>query len=1382
MFPNEIVITHEDIIITWGAENFFVTTFSLAWRLITLPSLQDLTKLTLVLLVGIIVEERNLKNLSNTQNQVLILKSKCYLVYYDYHDYFLGASYPFAVVVVVRMGVVTGPEYKMTKNFMQKSKSSSSVLPLYGSSGSVSGAGPGSSTAHLRASPSGSVERAGDHPAQGASESGGGGGIGGAAAATSSSSGSRLISKSKLFKSRSKSSTRATTSSSGSAICTWSPQGRCKWKSVTGKVVNLEPTNVLNLSDVERLTLQDVALEKLRALNLGVDVKIPKEKVGGGQQKPKRRPYLLKKKALSTGFFESGSKREDAKDSTGGGGSGLVFGISLSQCVANDRLRQMKTAAVSSSSPVSADWEQPHKRSQNGSRNSVSSVFEMPKEDKEQLQSPQMSVPAIVSACINHLESYGLHTTGIFRVSTSLKRIRQLREIIDSGKEIQFGEDHSPHDVAALLKEFLRDLPEPLLCRDLYQAFLKTQKIRNRKLQLEAIQHLVQLLPVSNRDTLASLLKFFAKVVANACETRSKTGELLPGNKMEGYSLATLIAPNILPCMPTEGAVAASMDQNAALTKERRESIDLVNYMISNYTLIFDVTAELLHDVYLHLMDTNPDAIEGILKQRSGISDDVNDELETTSSVFEESESGELLEPEEMVTKVYRKREDILHEGAGKGGGYPEHFREDRTRERSRMKREESKERLMMGGNTGASHSGDVEKQHSGGESDTSSTRSTSRWFRRSRGDAKGRTSSDSGSEKVKGSRKRDSSLYESKRASSLDSVNVQEPGGAVRVSSRTTVDMIPSRPLSGSEQSLRVPEHLNRRQSSPVLESSGVITASLKIPVPVPLNIDDSDIPYIEDEHLEGATHHLHHHHQYIHHQPKYPQQHSHHHHVVHHHDIVKSVDTGQPTALSHLPSASTSSMSAARCRSMSTDSSMPLITTSSSVNTTPISSPARQPSSEVSSPTGFSPPTSPLLYGTFPVEEMTARMLIGSAPPITSSTPSTVGAITSTPSIHQFHHHYQQAPTLGAVTTTPSSSHHYPAMSKDIVESKSAGSTPTTRPKIEKPLSSSVASATTTAKKSSGTASGGMNSPHLIHKSGTSSTPPGAIASLGVATPKYGDIGTKSAPPSPQPPSSLNTLSNAPSPSSTSPVPSTSAGATPSSAIILPAGEPKGLGKETKGANIGGLIKSKTADFEKLTKVVPTEAELFSGAQPTQIYSIAPKMRLRSQENVLLKQQFLLRQQQHHQADRQREASGRGSATGTPTSTQKSEQHHGEQEESSSQSGASGSGTTVSSSPSGRSITRRRLVGSSSTSAIVSGNKPAGGGSSSTSTHRVRSTQPATTKEPEAGPSTGTPGLEAKKEPVPISGSSPSRWKRSEIIASRQQSQPTNDPETFV
>lgn len=104
-------------------------------------------------------------------------------------------------------------------------------------------------------------------------------------------------------------------------------------------------------------------------------------------------------------------------------------------------------------------------------------------------------VPNILHECIRHLEHNGLHTLGIFRVSTSKKRIRQvrfvqemldcfykevlqLREDFDCGKESTLGSEQCPHDVATLLKEYLRDLPDPLLCRDLYQAFVQTQSKR----------------------------------------------------------------------------------------------------------------------------------------------------------------------------------------------------------------------------------------------------------------------------------------------------------------------------------------------------------------------------------------------------------------------------------------------------------------------------------------------------------------------------------------------------------------------------------------------------------------------------------------------------------------------------------------------------------------------------------------------------------------------------------------------------------------------------------------------------------------------------------------------------------------------------------------
>lgn len=40
-------------------------------------------------------------------------------------------------------------------------------------------------------------------------------------------------------------------------------------------------------------------------------------------------------------------------------------------------------------------------------------------------------------------------------------------------------EEHSVHDVAALLKEFLRDMPESLLTKELYTAFINTMCKKN---------------------------------------------------------------------------------------------------------------------------------------------------------------------------------------------------------------------------------------------------------------------------------------------------------------------------------------------------------------------------------------------------------------------------------------------------------------------------------------------------------------------------------------------------------------------------------------------------------------------------------------------------------------------------------------------------------------------------------------------------------------------------------------------------------------------------------------------------------------------------------------------------------------------------------------
>ena len=50
-----------------------------------------------------------------------------------------------------------------------------------------------------------------------------------------------------------------------------------------------------------------------------------------------------------------------------------------------------------------------------------------------------------------------------------------MREDFDGGGEIAFSEDVAIHDVATLLKEFFRDLPEPLIPKELLPGLLAVQ-------------------------------------------------------------------------------------------------------------------------------------------------------------------------------------------------------------------------------------------------------------------------------------------------------------------------------------------------------------------------------------------------------------------------------------------------------------------------------------------------------------------------------------------------------------------------------------------------------------------------------------------------------------------------------------------------------------------------------------------------------------------------------------------------------------------------------------------------------------------------------------------------------------------------------------------
>ncbi|CAN8018893.1 unnamed protein product, partial [Ixodes persulcatus] len=90
------------------------------------------------------------------------------------------------------------------------------------------------------------------------------------------------------------------------------------------------------------------------------------------------------------------------------------------------------------------------------------------------------------------------------------------------------------HEVAGLLKQILRHLPEPLLTNKYADAFVQVGRVPTLLLQLKALNLLVLVLPEPNRDTLLALVHFLADVV-----------ELAPRNRMSLHNVAMVLAPNL---------------------------------------------------------------------------------------------------------------------------------------------------------------------------------------------------------------------------------------------------------------------------------------------------------------------------------------------------------------------------------------------------------------------------------------------------------------------------------------------------------------------------------------------------------------------------------------------------------------------------------------------------------------------------------------------------------------------------------------------------------------------------------------------------------------------------------------------------------------------
>ncbi|KAI1845303.1 hypothetical protein JX265_005460 [Neoarthrinium moseri] len=157
-----------------------------------------------------------------------------------------------------------------------------------------------------------------------------------------------------------------------------------------------------------------------------------------------------------------------------------------------------------------------------------------------------LRIPAMIEDTITALKNKDLSVEGVFRKNGNIKKLTEQVAAVDrDGCDAIRWNDETPHQLAALLKRYLRELPDPLMTQKLYRLWIAATKIKDNDKRRHCLHLTCCLLPKTQRDTLEVLFSFL-KWVATFHQVDEDTG-----SRMDVHNLARVMAPNILYCAQT---------------------------------------------------------------------------------------------------------------------------------------------------------------------------------------------------------------------------------------------------------------------------------------------------------------------------------------------------------------------------------------------------------------------------------------------------------------------------------------------------------------------------------------------------------------------------------------------------------------------------------------------------------------------------------------------------------------------------------------------------------------------------------------------------------------------------------------------------------------
>ncbi|XP_022101719.1 rho GTPase-activating protein 100F-like [Acanthaster planci] len=181
-------------------------------------------------------------------------------------------------------------------------------------------------------------------------------------------------------------------------------------------------------------------------------------------------------------------------------------------------------------------------------------LFGVPLEVVVRRENTHTNIPIIVQKCIEEIELRGINMVGVYRVCGSAKRKKRLHDEFEASSSlVDLSRENYPdlNVITGVLKDYLRELPEPLFTTKMCQRFMDTfgNQSADPACDGEKLVQMIESLPPANRTT-ASYIMDHLKLIMVHSET----------NKMNAYNIAVCFGPVLMS--------AASSGSNAALSRE----------------------------------------------------------------------------------------------------------------------------------------------------------------------------------------------------------------------------------------------------------------------------------------------------------------------------------------------------------------------------------------------------------------------------------------------------------------------------------------------------------------------------------------------------------------------------------------------------------------------------------------------------------------------------------------------------------------------------------------------------------------------------------------------------------------------------------------------